>query len=429
MTVDGVSHAAAGVVHRVRHPESDRVRGHLSAARGGAGPLHGEGGARLSRRRRWSRASSHRVLGGFEADARRATGSMRWRTPAGSRTFARPVAGCGSSRASSPYVTAIVRATRSAPVLTLGASPRGSVALLKMAQAAALLDGRDVRRSRRREVARARGAPAPGDGGARARAGGCHSGYGAPRHHREDRGAPMMLVPSRRWLWWAGALALVAPAAALLAGSPGLLLALDVVWIAAPAGGCGRRAGRAGARAAARGAGGLLPRPTLRRAVSLAPARRAAAHVLVQERLPEPLGGADTPLRRLEVPPRLEVEERLELQPLRRGIGTGGTIDLRILGPLGLAWRQSRIELPWTATVYPSLRGSLAPRPADTDRCGGARPGSETCGIRARAGCSRGSASGSRATTPASSTGRRRRGAASRSPGSTRTSGGSRSCW
>ena len=33
------------------------------------------------------------------------------------------------------YITAIVRATRSAPVLTLGASPRGSVALLKMAQA------------------------------------------------------------------------------------------------------------------------------------------------------------------------------------------------------------------------------------------------------------------------------------------------------
>ena len=40
------------------------------------------------------------------------------------------------------YITAIVRATRSAPVLTLGASPRGSVALLKIAQAAALLEGR-----------------------------------------------------------------------------------------------------------------------------------------------------------------------------------------------------------------------------------------------------------------------------------------------
>jgi MoxR-like ATPase len=40
------------------------------------------------------------------------------------------------------YVAAIVRATRTTPVLTLGASPRGSVALLKMAQASALLEGR-----------------------------------------------------------------------------------------------------------------------------------------------------------------------------------------------------------------------------------------------------------------------------------------------
>ncbi len=41
------------------------------------------------------------------------------------------------------YVTELVRATRSAPALTLGASPRAAVALLKTARAAALLDGRD----------------------------------------------------------------------------------------------------------------------------------------------------------------------------------------------------------------------------------------------------------------------------------------------
>jgi MoxR-like ATPase len=41
------------------------------------------------------------------------------------------------------YVTALVRTTREAPSLTLGASPRASVALLRLAQAAALLDGRD----------------------------------------------------------------------------------------------------------------------------------------------------------------------------------------------------------------------------------------------------------------------------------------------
>jgi MoxR-like ATPase len=41
------------------------------------------------------------------------------------------------------YITALVRATREAPALTLGASPRASVALLKLSQAAALLDGRE----------------------------------------------------------------------------------------------------------------------------------------------------------------------------------------------------------------------------------------------------------------------------------------------
>jgi len=40
------------------------------------------------------------------------------------------------------YVTALVRSTRGAPSLTLGASPRASVALFRLSQAAALLDGR-----------------------------------------------------------------------------------------------------------------------------------------------------------------------------------------------------------------------------------------------------------------------------------------------
>ena len=41
------------------------------------------------------------------------------------------------------YITAVVRATRDVPTLTLGASPRASVALLALGQASALLDGRD----------------------------------------------------------------------------------------------------------------------------------------------------------------------------------------------------------------------------------------------------------------------------------------------
>ena len=168
----------------------------------------------------------------------------------------------------------------------------------------------------------------------------------------------MKLVPARRWLWGGALLALAAPAAAWLPQSLGVLLALDAVWVvlllvdAALAAGAGALEMRREVPVAFSLGRRFVVRYTWRHAGG----RRLA--VLVKERLPEPLGGALTPLRRLELPPKLEVEERLELQPLRRGVGSGGTIDLRVLGPLGLAWRQSRLEAPWTATVYPSLRGS-----------------------------------------------------------------------
>ncbi|MBA3316564.1 MAG: MoxR family ATPase [Gemmatimonadales bacterium] len=83
-----------------------------------------------------------RVLGGFEADAPASYGVSRVIDAAG---LARLREACRRVRVEPSlvaYIAAIVRATRSAPVLTLGASPRGSVALLKMAQASALLEGR-----------------------------------------------------------------------------------------------------------------------------------------------------------------------------------------------------------------------------------------------------------------------------------------------
>ncbi len=83
-----------------------------------------------------------RVLGGFEADlpASYGIGAVADRQTVGVlREAARRVRVEPSIVG---YITSIVRATRSAPVLTLGASPRGSVALLKMAQASALLEGR-----------------------------------------------------------------------------------------------------------------------------------------------------------------------------------------------------------------------------------------------------------------------------------------------
>jgi MoxR-like ATPase len=83
-----------------------------------------------------------RVLGGFEADTPSSYGVDRVSDGAG---LARLREACRRVRVDPSlvaYIAAIVRATRSAPVLTLGASPRGSVALLKMAQASALLEGR-----------------------------------------------------------------------------------------------------------------------------------------------------------------------------------------------------------------------------------------------------------------------------------------------
>jgi MoxR-like ATPase len=84
-----------------------------------------------------------RVLGGFEADdpssygiSARLGGSALEALRAARRRI----------RVESPilgYIAAVVRATRRSPSLTLGASPRGSVALLKLAQATALLEGRE----------------------------------------------------------------------------------------------------------------------------------------------------------------------------------------------------------------------------------------------------------------------------------------------
>jgi MoxR-like ATPase len=83
-----------------------------------------------------------RVLEGFEADI---PASYGVRAVADAGSLGRLREACRRVRVEPSlvaYVAAIVRATRTAPVLTLGASPRGSVALLKMAQASALLEGR-----------------------------------------------------------------------------------------------------------------------------------------------------------------------------------------------------------------------------------------------------------------------------------------------
>jgi uncharacterized protein (DUF58 family) len=164
-------------------------------------------------------------------------------------------------------------------------------------------------------------------------------------------------LPSRRWLAVAAAFAVVALLGLVWPDALTLLVLLDVVWIGAFA---------VDAALAAR----ALPLDVAREAPPAfsvgrpLPVRYRWRHsarrpvvALVREALPPPLGTV-TPTRRLHLPPGDQTAEEILIAPLRRGKGTGGTLYVRLLGPLGLAWRPARITVPWHATVFPSLLGA-----------------------------------------------------------------------
>jgi len=85
----------------------------------------------------------HRVLGGFDASSVATFGIQQVLDATGLATLRSAVRRVRVELPLVEYITALVRATRNAPALTLGASPRASVAFLKVAQAAALVDGRE----------------------------------------------------------------------------------------------------------------------------------------------------------------------------------------------------------------------------------------------------------------------------------------------
>src|ERR1043166_2064158 len=127
-------------VHGLRHPEPDRVRGDLSPPRGGARPVPPQEQPRLP----GSADRGRRAPSGPGGVRRR--GARELRDPPGAGPRVAHGAAARRVRVEPSlvgYITSLVRATRDAPALTLGASPRASVALLKLSQAAALLDGRD----------------------------------------------------------------------------------------------------------------------------------------------------------------------------------------------------------------------------------------------------------------------------------------------
>ncbi len=84
-----------------------------------------------------------RVLGGFEAAEPETFGVRRVTDGAGLEAVRALVRRVRVEPGLVAYVAALVRATRDAPALTLGASPRASVALLRLAQASALAEGRE----------------------------------------------------------------------------------------------------------------------------------------------------------------------------------------------------------------------------------------------------------------------------------------------
>jgi uncharacterized protein (DUF58 family) len=79
--------------------------------------------------------------------------------------------------------------------------------------------------------------------------------------------------------------------------------------------------------------------------------------VEVRERLPDPLDDG-APVRRLRIPPGDGVLEARIINPRHRGRADGGTVTVRLLGPLGLVWRQRARPGAWSSVVYPPLAGA-----------------------------------------------------------------------
>ena len=139
VTVDGDDPCARAPVPRPRHAEPDRVRGHLSAARGAARPVPAQDRVRLSERRTTSGRCSP---GGSPAAWTRSSSE-----PVVDRTtlLAMQAAvedvhvGVDVGR----YVVELVRGTRESASVAVGSSPRGSLALLKLSRCRAALAGRD----------------------------------------------------------------------------------------------------------------------------------------------------------------------------------------------------------------------------------------------------------------------------------------------
>jgi MoxR-like ATPase len=88
-------------------------------------------------------AALDKYLGGFEADQPETYGVSPIANAGGLEALRSAARAVRVEPAITAYITAIVRATRDAASLTLGASPRAGISLLKTSRALARLEGRD----------------------------------------------------------------------------------------------------------------------------------------------------------------------------------------------------------------------------------------------------------------------------------------------
>ncbi len=165
-------------------------------------------------------------------------------------------------------------------------------------------------------------------------------------------------IPAKRWFVVAAALSLVGLGGLFLPDGLAWLLVLDGTWVSLLVVDAFRMADPDSVSVEreappAFSVGRALPVQYFWR-------NRSGREIRLQarEEFPEPLGGVQVVPRSIQIDAGSRTREQLSVMPAHRGKGSGGRLDLRIRGPMGLTWRQVRRTLPWDVTVYPSLIGA-----------------------------------------------------------------------